>query len=169
MKIIHLTLIAVSIFVALISFVVFIYLINLVSESPEFQRYIGAGGIDLDPDLSPSYAFDFAGGLQFHSIFVAGPIMLGIISLVFLVPNIILRIKKIPTRKYMLIIAAAILIFFGSGNVENGIQSLLTLEHLEQENDWIILIGGLITIGTGMIFVIPGIVLLKKAKLRMGK
>ncbi len=51
--------------------------------------------------------------LQFDSMFVAGPIMLGIISLVFIVPNISLRIKKIPPRKYMSIIAAGILLFFG--------------------------------------------------------
>jgi len=180
-----LILFAVSIFVAIISFVVFIYSINLVSESPEFQGHIGGGSIDFDPgshpdvypssaldlnsDLSPSYALDFTGYLQFNSIFVAGPIILGIISLAFLVPNIILRIKKIPTRKYMLIIAAGVLIFFGYGHVQNGIQSLLTLEHLDQENDLITLIAGLIAIGVGTIFIVPGIIILKKAKLRIRK
>ena len=92
MKINLLILNTVSIFLTLISFVVFIYSINLVSESPEFQRH--GGGIDLDPDLSPSYAHDFYGYSKYNSIFVSGPIMLGIISLVFLVPNIILRVKK---------------------------------------------------------------------------
>ena len=28
--------------------------------------YIGGGGLDLDPDLSPSYALDFAGGTVVH-------------------------------------------------------------------------------------------------------
>ena len=60
------------------------------------QSYVGWGVVDPVPDLSPSYALDFTGYLQFNSMFVAGPIMLGIISLVFLVLNIILRIKKIP-------------------------------------------------------------------------
>ena len=95
--------------------------------------------------------------------------MSGIISLVFLVPNIILRIKQIPTRKYMLIITAGILLFFGSSYVENGFQLLLTLKHLELESDWIILIGGLIPIGIGVIFIVPGIIVLKKAKLRIRK
>ena len=170
MKIKLLILITVSIFVALITFVVFVYLINLELESQVFQNHIGGGAIDLDPDLSPSFAYDYQSSLfQFHMITVAGPIMLGIISLTFLVPNIILRIKKIPTRKYMLIIAAGVLIFFGYGSVQNGLQSLLTLEHLEQESDWIILIGGLITIGMGAIFIVPGIIVLKKAKLRIRK
>lgn len=157
-----LIIIAVSIFVALMVFVGIIYL-----EIP--REFIGGGSIDLDPDLSPSFAPYYYQMLRFDSIFVAGPIIIGTISLVFLVPNIILRIKKIPTRKYMLIIAACILIFFGSSYVENGIQSLLTLEQLEQENDWITLIGGLIGISMGMIFIVPGIILLKKAKLRERK
>jgi len=169
MKIKLLIVIAVSIFLTLLAFVVFLYSINLVSESPEFQRYIGGGAVDLDPDLSPSYALDFAGGLQFNSIFVVIPIMLGIISLVFLVPNIILRIKKIPTRKYMLVIAAGVLIFFGYSYVENGIRSFFMIDQLEKENDWIMLIGSLITIGMGLIFIIPAIILLKKAKLRIRK
>ena len=53
MKTNQLTLIAISIFVALIIFIVFIYLINLISESPQFQGYLRGGPIDFDPDLSP--------------------------------------------------------------------------------------------------------------------
>ena len=169
MKIIPLIIIAVSIFLALITFVVFIYSINLLSESSEFQKHVGGGAVDFDPELSPNHAYDYHGYLKFNSIFVAGPIMLGTISLVFLAPNIILRIKKIPTRKFMLIITAGILIYFGASFAANGIQSLLTLEHIEQEADWIILIAGLIPIGIGTIFIIPGIIVLKKAKLRIRK
>ena len=45
MKTNFLILIAVSIFLTLITFVVFIYSINLISESPEFQRYVGGGAV----------------------------------------------------------------------------------------------------------------------------
>lgn len=166
MKVKLLMIIAFSIFLALSTFTVFVFLINSGFVS---SMYIGGGAIDLDPDLSPSYAYDSHGYLKFNSIFVAGPIILGIISLVFLVPNIILRTKKIPTRKYMLVIAAGVLFFFGFSYISNGIPSILTLEQLEEENDWIRLIGGLIAIGIGLIFIIPGIVLLRKAKLRIRK
>lgn len=170
MKIITLTLIAISIFVALIVFVGVIYSINLEMNSPEFQSSIGAGGIDLDPDLSPSYAYDYHHGfLQFNMITVAGPIIAGIISLLFLVPNIILRVKKIPTRKYMLIIASCILMFFGLSSVENGLSSL-TPERLEQSTDYRInLIGALIPVGIGTVYIVPAIIILKKAKLRIRK
>ena len=168
MRIKFLILIAVSIFVTLVTFVVFVYLVNL--ESHASQEYVGGGAIETDSGLSPSYAYDYRGGFfQFHMITVAGPIMLGIISLVFLVPNIILRIKKIPPRKYMLVIAAIVLIFFGISSIQNGL-SVLTPEHFERQSDYRInLIGALIPIGIGSIPFALGIVMLKKAKLRIRK
>ncbi len=167
MKIKFLTIIAFCIFLSLVIFTAFVYSINLRLES---DTDYGGGAVDLDSDLSPSYARDFPGMLlAFNSIFVAGPIMLGVISLIFIVSNIILRVKKIPTRKYMLIIAAGVLIFFGSPLILGGLQSVLILEQLEQENDWIILISSLVEISYGMAFIIPGIIALKKAKLRVRK
>ena len=167
MKIKFLIIIGLCIFLALIAFVLLIYLINLELESDHEVADIGGGSLDLDPDLSPSYVLDFAGQvLAYNSIFVAGPIFLGIFSLILIVSNIILQIKKIPTRKYMLIITAGVLIFLGAPWISSGIQSVLILEQLEQEGDWIILIGGLIQLGIGMIFVIPGIIILKKARVR---
>ena len=164
MKIIALALIAFFIFLSLIIFTVLIYSINLEMNS-KFPECIGGGTID--PTLPPCYAPYYYQALQFNSLFVAGPIILGVISLAFLVPNIILRMKKIPTRKYMFIIAAGILFFFGFSSISNGLQSLLTLEYLDGENYSIVLVGGLITMGYGAIFVIPGIIALKKAKLRI--
>jgi len=124
MKTRQLTLIAISIFVALIVFIVFIYLINLISESPQFQGYIGGGAIDLDSDLSPSYALDFTGYLKFHSIFVMVPIQLGIISLLLIIPHLILKKKKIPSQRYVALIAAVIMLFIG---IPNSIQGVLHL------------------------------------------
>lgn len=111
----YLIIIAFCIFLGLIVFTALIYSINLRSES---DTDYGEGVVDLDSDLSPSYAYDSAGRLlAFNSIFVAGPIMLGVISLIFIGSNIILRIKKITTRKYMLIIAASIFMFFGLSSI----------------------------------------------------
>jgi len=160
-----LILIAFGIFLSLVIFIVFIYSIHSVWDG----AYIGGGSLDLDPDLSPSYAYDSFGLLSFNSIFVVGPIILGIVSLVFLVPNIILRSKNIPTRKYMLIIGAGVLLFFGSSYIQNGMGSLLTVDNLKDESNQISLSGGLITISFGMVFIIPAIILLRSSKLRIRK
>ncbi len=163
----YLIIIAFCIFLGLIVFTALIYSINLRSES---DTDYGEGVVDLDSDLSPSYAYDSAGRLlAFNSILVAGPIILGIISLTFIIPNIILKIKKIPTRKYMLIIAASILIFFAISWIQSGL-SALAPERFEQELDHrIILISALIPMGIGAVPLMVGIVLLKKAKLRQRK
>ncbi len=139
---------------ALIIFIGIIYSTSLALDSSD--------GRLLDRGLPPSYLLL----LQFNSIFVVG-IIAGIISLIFLVPNIILRIKKIPTRKYMLIITSGILIFFGAFFIEI-VLSLLTLEHSEHSSGGyrITLIGALTYAGIGLIFIIPAIIILKKAKLR---
>ena len=160
MKIFTLILIAFSIFLTLIIFIAFIYSIN--SELNSEMNYEGDSS-DTDSQLFPSYHYQI---LKFNSIYVAGPIILGVISLAFIVPNIILRIKKIPTRKYMLVIAAGILIFFGMSYIQNGL-SVLTPEHFEQSSDYrIVLIGALIPIGIGTVPLVLGIIALKKAKLR---
>ena len=166
MKTITLALIAFSIFLSLIIFTIFIYSINLELES---QVDYGEDSVDLDLELSPSYSSDYHSILKFNSILVAGPIILGIISLTFIIPNIILKIKKIPTRKYMLIIAASILIFFAISWIQSGL-SALAPERFEQELDHrIILISALIPMGIGAVPLMVGIVLLKKAKLRTKK
>jgi len=133
MKTNQLTLIAISIFMALIIFIVFIYLINLESESSEFQVNVEGKPIDLDPNLSPSYALDFVGGLQFNSIFVMMPIQLGIISLLLIIPHLLLKKKEIPSRPYVALIAAAIMLFIGIPNSIQGIMHLFVIlidEHL---------------------------------------
>lgn len=163
MKTRSLIIVAVSIFVTLIVFVGIIYSINLEMD----LEMRNAGPVGSDPDLSPSYAPYYYRILQFDSIFVAGPIMLGIISLVFLLPNIILRMKKIPAGKYMLIITACILMFFGLSYVGNGLSSL-TPERLESSTDYRInLIGALIPAGIGAVFIISAIILLRRARLRI--
>ena len=166
MKIITLTLIAVSIFLALIIFSVFIYSINSELES---QADYGGGSVDLDPELQPSYSSYYHQIFKFNSIFVAGPIILGVVSLIFIIRNIVLRVKKIPTKKYTLVIAAVILIFFGISWIHSGLSGL-TPDHFERQTDSeIILIGALIPIGIGAIPLILGISILKKANWRIRK
>ena len=155
-----LVLTAFGIFLSLIIFIAFIYSIHGAWEE---------GSLDHDPDLSSSHAYNSFGLLSFNSIFVAGPILLGVISLVFLVPNIILRLKNIPTRKYMLLIGAGVLLFFGSSSILNSTESLLAVDNLKDESNLISLIGGLTAISYGMVFIIPAIILLRRVKLRVRK
>ncbi len=163
MRVRFLTIIALCIFLSLAAFAIFIHSTNL---EPESHADMGGDAVDPDPDPSPGYGADFAGSLlSFNSIFVAGPIFLGIVSLVFIVSNIILQIKKIPTRKYMLVIAAGVLIFLGGPWMLSGIESLLVIEQLEHENYRILLVGALVQFGIGAVFITPGVVALKKARL----
>ncbi len=167
MKIKFLIIIALCIFSFLIIFTTFVYLFNL---ELEFQRDYGGGSLDSNPDLSPSYAYDFAGRLlAFNSILVAGPIIFGSIALAFIIMNIILRKRNIPSRKYMLILAAGILITFGYSPMLNGLQAMILLEHLEEEKDWILFISGAIQLGIGTAFITPAIIILKKVGLKIRK
>ena len=76
-----------------------------------FQSDIGGGAIDLDPDLSPSYAYDFMGGLFYHTILPLTALFLGI-SALFLIPYFILKRKNIPSRPYLLLILSGLLLYF---------------------------------------------------------
>lgn len=100
-----------------------------------------------------------------NSIYVAGPLMASLIGLALVIPYAILKKKKIPARRYMLVIAAGILIFFSYGWIHNGL-SVLSPEHFERQADYrIILISALIPTGIGMVLLTLGIFLLKKANL----
>ena len=70
------------------------------------------GSLDLDPDLSPSYALDFAGGSAVH-IFSGFAAFFVIILSLFLVPYFILKRKNIPSRPYMSLIFCGVLLYFG--------------------------------------------------------
>ena len=103
--------------------------------------------------------------IDWNSILVAGPLMASLTGLTLAIPYAILKKKKIPARRYMLVIAAGILIFFGSGWLYAGLSALLP-ERFEQQADYrIVLIGALIQAGIGTAPVTIGIFLLKKANL----
>ena len=118
--------------------------------------------INSDHDLASSYGYAF----RFDSMFVTSTIALGAILLAFIVANMILKIKKIPARRYMLVMAAGILVYFGHSWVLGGFWILFTPE---QTIDVGLLLVLLLTFGTGALFLIPGIIALKKAGLRIRK
>lgn len=125
----------------------------------------GGGAIDLDPDLSPTYAYDFANGMLYRTILPLMGLALVIASL-FLVPYFILKRKNILPRRYMLVITASILIFFSIGPLTH-IGSLAIIDYNNTEESQIAIIGVLISMSWGIAPLIIGIILLKKAKLRI--
>ena len=100
---------------------------SIVIESED----IGGGSIDLDPDLSPSYANDFLFSL--NSIFVFVPLVSGIIATTLLSIHFILKKKNIRSRPYITIISAAIMLYFGTQTL-----SMLgtIVMFLQQESPW---------------------------------
>ena len=76
------------------------------------SNFVGGGSVDLDSELSPTYALDFMGGLFYHTILPLTALFLGI-SALFLVPYFILKRKNIPSKPYMSLILAGLLLFLG--------------------------------------------------------
>ena len=92
------------------------------------SQYVGGGAINSDPDLSPSYALDFATG-SFYLNFLPILSLIGIISSLFLVPYFILKRKNIPSRPYMSLILSGLLLHYG---ITNLISSLVHLPSMLQ-------------------------------------
>jgi len=99
-------------------------------DSNEFEN-IGGGSIDLDPDLSPSYAYDFLFGWK--SIFVFVPLVSGVITIILLSIHFILKKKHIRSRPYIAIISAAIMLYFGI-QILSGLSTIVMF--LQQESPW---------------------------------
>jgi len=91
---------------------IIIMLVTQPTHEWHFANYIGGGAIDMDPDLSPSYAFDFAFGAFYYTILPFTGLFLGI-SALFLVPYFILKRKNIPSKPYLALILAGLLLFVG--------------------------------------------------------
>ena len=98
---------------------------------------LGGGTRDLDPDLSPSFALDFAGGLSYH-ILLPYLLLSGIILPSFLVPYFILKRKNIPSKPYLSLILAGLLLFFSIPNFISSLQSFaIILSQPEQIRTWV--------------------------------
>ena len=98
---------------------------------------LGGGTMDLDPDLSPSFALDFAGGLSYH-ILLPYLLLSGIILPSFLVPYFILKRKNIPSKPYLSLILAGSLLFFSIPSFILSLQSFaMILSQPEQVRTWV--------------------------------
>jgi len=127
---------------------------------------IGGGLIDLDPDLSPSYAYDFPFGRNSILLFV--PLISGIIAAILLSIHFIFKKKHICSRPYITIISAVIMIYFGIQTL-SGLGTILMF--LQQESPWhyldhIMALLAYPIIGFGLIGL--GIVFLYKSQLIRG-
>ena len=127
---------------------------------------LGRGSIGLDPELSPTYSKDWT--IQSNSILFVGPLMALAVSIILIIPYLVLKKKNISPRRYMLVIAASILIFFSTGPLSH-IGSSTSIDYNHTEESQIAIIGALISMSWGIIPLIIGIILLKKAKLRIRK
>lgn len=127
---------------------------------------IGGGSIDLDSELSPTFSRDWT--FKSNSILFVGPLMALAVSITLIIPYLVLKKKSIPPRRHMLVIAASILIFFSIGPLTH-IGSLITIDYYNTEESQVAIIGALISMSWGIVPLIIGIILLKKAKLRIKK
>ncbi len=90
--------------------------------------------LDLNPDLSPSYALDFPGN-SFYYIILS---FVGIAAL-FLVPYFILKTKNIQSRPYMALILSGLLLHYGITTLIGSVPQLsIILYALEKGESFII-------------------------------
>ncbi len=77
------------------------------------RGYIGGGSIDLDPDLSPSYAYDFAfGSVMYHNLISLMPMIL-FFTLPYIPLWLIEKYKKIPARSLQKLFLGSTAIYWG--------------------------------------------------------
>lgn len=114
----------------------------------------------LDPDLSSSYATEFT----LNSIFIV-LIQLSVISFLFIISHLILKKKKISSRPYVILIAAAIMLFIGIPNFIQGIMTLFMI--LINKHLWTVdyLLSAIPFMILGFVLTGCGLALLVKSKL----
>ena len=103
-----------------------------------FEKFnLGGSTTDLDSGLSPSFALDFAGGLSYH-ILLPYLLLSGIILPSFLVPYFILKRKNIPSKPYLSLILAGLILFFSIPSFILSLQSFaIILSQPEQVRTWV--------------------------------
>ena len=109
-------LLIIIVFIFIISILLYVFVMNASGYCDLLLPLcinFGGGSIDHDPDLSPSFALDldFPLALFYHTILPLVGLGLGISSL-FLVPYFILKRKKIPSKPYLSLILAGVLLYF---------------------------------------------------------
>ncbi|AJM91730.1 ammonium transporter [Nitrosopumilus piranensis] len=154
--------------IATATYLVLFVVIFLIYPTPHiWDTVYGGGTMDMDPDLAPSYALDFMGGLFYHTILPLTALSVGI-SALFLVPYFILKRKKIPSRPYISLILAGLLLYFGMPYLISSLDPLVMifLSQPEQIIRWVFdfrFIGLMIPI---IIFSVAGILLYRSSVIR---
>ena len=98
---------------------------------------LGGSTMDLDSGLSPSFALDFAGGLSYH-ILLPYLLLSGIILPSLLIPYFILKRKNIPSKPYLSLILAGLILFFSIPSFILSLQSFaMILSRPEQARTWV--------------------------------
>ena len=101
------------------------------SYSAQLDLMTGGGSLDPDPASHPSFSNDFV--FSWTSIFVFGPLASGVIASILLLIHLILKKKNIPSRPYITIISAAIMLYFGISTL--SVLGTIVL-FLQQESPW---------------------------------
>jgi len=124
--------------------------------------YAQSGSINLDSELSSSYAsYEQQIFSNPNSIFVVVTIQLGVISLILVTTHLILKKKKIHSRPYVVLFAAAIMLFIGIPNFIQGViilfmilinDHLWTVEYVSATVPFMVL--GFVLTGGGMALLI---------------
>lgn len=127
----------------------------------------GGGAVDMAPDLAPSYALDFALDAFYHTILPLTALSAGV-SALFLVPHFILKRKNIPSRPYLSLILAGLLLYFGMPHLISSLESFAILfsSYPEQAIRWVFdfrFIGLMVPV---IMFSIAGILLYRSSVIR---
>lgn len=160
MKTLSLTLIPVLAFLGILGIVI------LFGNWSQPQPELGGGAIDLDPDLSPTYALDFMGGLFYYTILPLTALS-AVISALFLVPYFILKRKNIPSKPYMSLILAGLLLYFGIPYLISSLQTMaIIFSQPEQIKTWVIDIRFVLLLIPIIALSIPGVLLYRSSIIR---
>jgi hypothetical protein len=123
---------------------------------------MGGGAIDMDPDLSPSYALDFA--FSWNSIFVFVPMMIGIVGVSLLIAHLILKRKKKPSKPYLVLIIAGFLLYFGIPSAFQGLLLVFIIIFSPHLQTLEMIVGMMYLPIVGLSFSITGILLIIKPR-----
>ncbi|MGY5149669.1 MAG: hypothetical protein ACW9W3_06370 [Candidatus Nitrosopumilus sp. bin_68KS] len=93
---------------------------NGICQSVNYN-YVEGGSLNLDSKLSPSYTVDYVDGLISRTILPVVGLFVGVMAS-FLVPYFILKRKNIPSRPYVVLILACVLLFFGIPNLVSSLE-----------------------------------------------
>lgn len=111
-------------------------LVNGICQSVNYN-HVGGGAVNLNPELSPSYALDFMGASFYRVILPLAALFAGIAA-VFLTPYFILKRKNTPSKPYLALILAGVLLFFGIPNLASSLESIsVILSQPEQTMRWV--------------------------------